>query len=82
MSAPIYGNGVVAGLGDAGPDQKEMKALEAQETPPNLGQTKQEPPVEERQPWEQPKLEQLHVSLDTAATSGSGNDLAGRTKAV
>ena len=56
--------------------------MEDQQTQPNVEQAEQEFPVEERQPWERPKLEQLHVSLDTAATSGSGNDLAGRTKAV
>lgn len=54
--------------------------MEEQQTQPNVEQTEQESPVDERQPWEQPKLEQLHVSLDTAATGGSGNDLGGRTK--
>jgi len=51
--------------------------MEEQQTQPNVEQTEQEFPVEDRQPWEQPTLEQLHVSLDTANSPGSGSD-AGR----
>lgn len=47
---------------------------------PNAAQTEQESLVDERQPWEQPKLERLHVSLNTANTGGSGSDAGGRTK--
>lgn len=48
--------------------------MEEQQVQPNVEQTEQDPPVEDRQPWEQPKLEQLHVSLDTAASKGSAID--------
>ena len=48
--------------------------MEEQQTQPNVEQTEQEPPVEDRQPWEQPKLEQLHISLDTADSTGSNYD--------
>ena len=45
--------------------------MEEQQTQPNVEQTEQESPVENRQPWEQPTLEHLHVSLDTAQKVGS-----------
>ncbi len=48
--------------------------MEEQQTQPNVEQTEQESPVDERRSWEQPKLEQLHVSLDTAASKGSAID--------
>jgi hypothetical protein len=48
--------------------------MEEQQTQSNVEQTEHESPVDERQPWQQPKLEQLHVSLDTAASSGSNTD--------
>ncbi|MCB0038557.1 MAG: hypothetical protein KDD77_08195 [Caldilineaceae bacterium] len=48
--------------------------MEEQQTQPGVQQIEQESLVEDRQPWEQPKLEQLHVSLDTAAGGGSNND--------
>ena len=48
--------------------------MEEQQTQPNIEQSEQESLVEDRQPWAQPKLEQLHVSLDTAAGGGSVAD--------
>ena len=48
--------------------------MEDQQTQPNVEQAEQEFPVDERQPWERPKLEQLHVSLDTSADPGSASD--------
>lgn len=48
--------------------------MEEQQTQPNVEQTEQDVRVEERQPWEQPTLERLHVSLDTAGTKGSNTD--------
>ncbi|MCB0067115.1 MAG: hypothetical protein KDD77_08190, partial [Caldilineaceae bacterium] len=49
-------------------------AMEEQQTQPSVEQTEQEASVEDRQPWVQPTLEQLHVSLDTALKGGSGGD--------
>jgi hypothetical protein len=54
--------------------------MEKQQTQTNVEQTERESPVDDRQPWEQPKLERLHVSLDTADSGGSGSDAGGRTK--
>lgn len=48
--------------------------MEEQETQTNVEQTEQEQRVETRQPWEEPKLQRLHVSLDTAASPGSFSD--------
>ncbi|MCB0038558.1 MAG: hypothetical protein KDE24_15545 [Caldilinea sp.] len=48
--------------------------MEEQQTQPSVEQTEQEASVEDRQPWVQPTLEQLHVSLDTALKGGSGGD--------
>ena len=48
--------------------------MEEQQTQPGVQQTEQESPVEDRRPWAQPKLVQLHVSLDTAAGGGSVAD--------
>lgn len=48
--------------------------MEEQATQLTGKSTEQEPLVEECQPWEQPKLERLHVSLDTAVSQGSGTD--------
>lgn len=48
--------------------------MEEQQTQPNVEQTKLDRPVEDRRSWEQPKLERLHVSLDTANLPGSGGD--------
>ncbi len=48
--------------------------MKVQNAQPNVEQTEQEAPVENRQSWEQPKLERLHVSLDTAASKGSFAD--------
>jgi len=48
--------------------------MEDQQAQPIVEQTEQEFPVEERQLWEQPKVERLHVSLDTAGSNGSATD--------
>jgi hypothetical protein len=48
--------------------------MEEQPTQPNVEQREQDPTVDDRQPWEQPKLERLHVSLDTALAKGSNID--------
>ena len=48
--------------------------MEEQQTQHSVEQTKQEAPVEDRQPWEQPTLERLHASLDTAFGGGSSTD--------
>jgi hypothetical protein len=56
--------------------------MEEHVTQVNVERPEQEPPGEERQPWEQPKLERLRVSLDTAADGGSGSDAGGRTKSA
>lgn len=54
--------------------------MDEQKTQVNVEQTDREPPVEEIQPWEQPKLERLHVSLDTANSKGSNSDGTRSTK--
>lgn len=41
--------------------------------------TKSTIPQTPKQPWRKPDLQKLHVSLDTALTTGSGGDGAGRT---
>ena len=48
--------------------------MEQQELQPRIDQPEQDPPIEDRRPWAQPKLVQLHVSLDTAAGGGSVAD--------
>ena len=48
--------------------------MEEQQTQPSVEQAELELPVDDRQPWEQPTLEQLHVSLDTAFGGGSFTD--------
>jgi len=48
--------------------------VEEQKTQPGIERTEQESSVEDRQPWVQPTLEQLHVSLDTAFGGGSATD--------
>jgi hypothetical protein len=48
--------------------------MEEQATQLTGKSTERESPVEDRQPWEQPKLERLHASLDTASSKGSGSD--------
>jgi len=55
-------------------------AMDQQETWLDADQTDQSPPVDALQPWQQPKLERLHVSLDTANAAGSGGD--GGTRAT
>ncbi|MCB0024279.1 MAG: hypothetical protein M9936_23650 [Caldilinea sp.] len=56
--------------------------MEEYETQPGVGQTEHESLVEDREPWAQPKLEQLHVSLDTAAGGGSVADAIIATRAT
>ncbi|MCB9123871.1 MAG: hypothetical protein H6643_05050 [Caldilineaceae bacterium] len=48
--------------------------MDQHETRLDAEQTDQSPPVETLQPWQQPKLERLNVSLDTANSIGSGTD--------
>jgi len=48
--------------------------MEEQQSQPNVEQPEQDPAVEDRQLWEQPKLERLHASLDTAGSPGSVTD--------
>lgn len=48
--------------------------MEEQQAQPSVEQTEQEVSVEDRQPWEQPTLERLHASLDTAFGGGSNTD--------
>ena len=50
-----------------------------QETWLDADQTDQSPPVDALQPWQQPKLERLNVSLDTANSIGSGTDGLSKT---
>ena len=48
--------------------------MDEQTTQPRVERAGQDPPIDERQPWQQPRLERLHVSLDTANSKGSGSD--------
>lgn len=48
--------------------------MEEQQTQLNGEQSDVELSVDDRQSWEQPKLEQLRVSLDTAGSPGSQAD--------
>jgi len=54
-------------------------AMDQHETRLDAEQTDQSPPVETLQPWQQPKLERLNVSLDTANSIGSGTDGLSKT---
>jgi len=45
----------------------------------SVAQTKQEQVIEVRRSWQQPKLERLHVSMDTTNSPGSFADLSGPT---
>lgn len=53
--------------------------MEDREAQPIAEQPEQESPVAERRPWQQPKLERLHVSLDTTNSPGSITDANGPT---
>ena len=48
--------------------------MDEQTTQPRVERAEQDLPIDERQPWQQPRLERLHVSLDTANSKGSGSD--------
>jgi len=48
--------------------------MEEQQTQPNVEQKELDLQVDERQQWEQPKLEQLVISVDTSLTQGSASD--------
>ncbi|MCB0190084.1 MAG: hypothetical protein KDE31_37690 [Caldilineaceae bacterium] len=48
--------------------------MEQQQTQVSSNRVEQKPLTDELQPWQQPKLERLHVSLDTANSFGSSPD--------
>lgn len=50
-----------------------------QQRPQALTVPHDEPVQTPRCPWHQPRLERLHVSLDTASEAGSGSDLGNQT---
>lgn len=54
--------------------------MEQQDVQPRIDQPEQDPPVEDRRRWQQPKLERLRVSLDTANSKGSNSDGTRSTK--
>lgn len=56
--------------------------MEEHEAHPDVEWIEQDLSVKVLEPWQQPKLERLHVSLDTANSPGSGNDLGNMTKAT
>ena len=49
-------------------------AMEQQQTQASSERMEQEQFADARQTWQQPKLERLQISLDTALTKGSGSD--------
>ncbi|MCB0117195.1 MAG: hypothetical protein R2873_05505 [Caldilineaceae bacterium] len=48
--------------------------MEQQQTQASSERMEQEQFADARQTWQQPKLERLQISLDTALTKGSGSD--------